>query len=302
MNEPPLTPEDPVDQLVRAYLHQRTDGDAAAGLRRIHATLHAAPPPARPRRRGWWAAAAVVLLVLAGSLYLTPARANPATLVRQAQQVHALPVDRCYLVETRLEPGSADARHPLWSASRQTRLWTRGDRFWIESGPPQRRWNWGRADDGKVWLAVSPNRGLRFDAGETPEALANLCDVYSMRIETLLGEVLAAFDLHLEDGEPGSDRIRAAPRPERPHPTVRGVQLDIDAETKVLRHVVIARAFRGRAPTTTTFTLIDTQTFDDARYQLEGHLTAPYQIYSRTFEPQRRRELLLGRFGQRALE
>jgi len=311
MNEQQPVPEAEVDQLVRAYLQQRTPhADAAAGLQRIRATLGpegtTAPRPfflkRLARRRGWLsAAAALLLVVLVGSVYLGPARASPATLLRQTRQAHALPVDRCYLVEYKVEPGTFDTRHPLWSATRQSRLWTRGDRFWIESGTTQRRWNWGRNEDSRLWLAVSASRGIRFEAGEAPDALALLCDVFSMKIETLLGEVLADFDLHWEEAEPGSLAIRAELQAGRTHPSLRSARLEIDAETKVLQRVVLSRTFRNRA-TTTTYTLIDSQTLEDSRYQLEGHLTAPYQIFSRTFEPQRRRELLLGRFGQRALE
>lgn len=292
MSEHPPLPEDQVDDLVRAYLRRKAQqSDAATGLQRVRATLGAA----RPRRRPWWLAAAVVgLALLAGGLYFGSGRASAEALVRQALQAHAMSVDRCYLVETQPDSGS-----PLWQAMRQSRLWTRGDRFWIESSIGPRQWSWGRDEEGQLWLAVSANRGLRYEAGEAPETLAFLCDVYSMKIETLLGDVLANFDLQREEAEPGTYRIRAELKPGHSHPSLRSAVLEIDAETKVLKKIVLARNFRGRPTKTATFTLIDSRNVDDSRYQLEGHLTAPYQIFSRSFEPQRRRELLFGRAGAR---
>jgi len=301
MNEPrPPAPEH-VDDLVRAYLQrQAAPADAHAGLQRIRATLaQAAPPPRLPCRRRWLTAAAALLLaVLGAGLYLGTGRASAETLLRQARQTHALPVDRCYRVESQVESAGLDQRQALWTAARQTRLWTRGDRFWLTSGGGQRQWNWGRDEENRLWLGFPANWGIRYEANETPEALALLCDVYSMRLDTLLGDVLADFDLHLDDGEPGVRTIRAEPKPGHAHASLRGATLVIDPASLVLRRIELTRTLRERGISRVTFTLIDTQTLPDRQYELEGHLTPPYQIYSRTFEPQRRRLLLLSRFGR----
>lgn len=286
----------PVDDAVRAYLRQQEEQcDAAAGLRRVRATLEqpAAPAGRRFLRRGLVSAAAVVLAaVLFGSWYTGSAQGREEKLVRQALQAHSQPVDRCYAVETRLDPATLEPRHPLWAAIRQKRLWTRGDRFYVDLTIGQRSWSMGSDKDGGLWLTGTPQIGSRYEAGETPEPLARLRDLYSMRVETLLHEVLADFDLTTQPAESGVERIHAEPKPGKVHRTLRSATLDIDAETKVLRRVVLQRSLAGRPPSAATFTLVDTQTLDDSRYELEGHLTAPYQIFTRTFEPDKRRQLL----------
>lgn len=285
-----------VDDAVRAYLRQQQEQcDPTAGLRRVRATLEQPAAPTRRRflRRGLVSAAAVVLAaVLFGSWYTGSAQGREEKLVRQALQTHSQPVDRCYAVETKLDPGTLEPRFPLWAAIRHMKLWTRGDRFYVDLTIGQRAWSMGSDKDGGMWLAVNPQRGVRYEAGEVPDHLARLRDVYSMRVETLLHEVLADFDLKSQPAEAGVERIQAELKSGHTHPTLHSATLDIDAETKVLRRVVLHRGVAGRPVSAATFTLVDTQTLPDSRYELEGHLTAPYQVFTRTFEPDKRRLLL----------
>ena len=305
MNEPRPPADEHVDELVRAYLHQQgARTDPHAGLQRVRATLAREAAPSRrsfAHRRSWLAAAAVLLAVVGAGVYLGSGRAvaSPEQLIRQARQAHALPVDRCYRVEWQVESDVLDQRHALWTAIRQTRLWTRVDRFALTSGVGNRLWHWGRDEERRLWLAFPANWGIRYEPNETPEALDLMCDVCSMQLDTLLGDVLADFDLHLDPAEPGFFVVRAEPKPGRAHPTLRGAKLTIAADTMALQRIELSRKWRNRAMAQVVFTLIDSQTLPDEQYQLEGHLTPPYQIYSRNFEPQRRRQLLLGRFGQR---
>src|SRR5262249_30465772 len=92
---------------------------------------------------------------------------------------------------------------------------------------------------------------------------------------------------------PGTRVIHAELRPGRIHPGLQSATLEIDAESKVLRKVVLTRALRGARLATVTFTLVETGRRSDARYQLEGHLDDGAVIYSRDNQPQRRRLLLL---------
>src|SRR5262249_46666559 len=156
----------------RAHLQKKArQADPHAGLQRIRATLGQKneSPPHRflsrlNSRRGWLtAAAAVVVAGLLGRFFLGSAGASENALVPQALQVHSQPVDRCYLVEIKREAEFLE-KHPLWAAIRQTRLWTRGDRFWIDSGAGVRQWSWGRDREGRLWLTLSANRGLRFES------------------------------------------------------------------------------------------------------------------------------------------
>src|SRR5262249_26516044 len=162
------------EALVRAHLQcQAEQTDPAPVYARLCVSLAATPqpaPPARsfPRRRFWhhtaWgtAAAAAVLFAFLGGLQLGSGKAGAKTLVRQARAGHLLPRDRCYLVEVRRDPPLPNASAPLTSPPRVIRLWTRGDRIWIESVQPQRSWAWGRDENGNVWMAFGPHRAIRF--------------------------------------------------------------------------------------------------------------------------------------------
>ena len=83
-------------------------------------------------------------------------------------------------------------------------------------------------------------------------------------------------------------------KPGRSHPSIKSVVLEIDAESRVVRRMVIERMYKGQPFATVTCTLVETETLDDDKFQLEGHLVPPYTIYTRDFEPARRRELLTG--------
>src|SRR5262249_52435580 len=151
MSERKPPSDDDVDALVRSHLaNEARTVDARALLDRVRARTTPPARPASPRRRRWlWgvaAAAAAVLLAVVG-LSLTSGQASAETLVLQAKQQHALPVDRCYLVQVKPEPGVLD-RFPILGQPRETRLWTRGDRFWMESLFLGRKGVWGRDDEG----------------------------------------------------------------------------------------------------------------------------------------------------------
>ncbi|WP_435010756.1 hypothetical protein P12x_002034 [Tundrisphaera lichenicola] len=307
MSEPSPSPEESVDALVRAYLdRQASQVDVGPALDRIREAMGRPRPKVAPRRKisRRWALGAVAASILLGSLgvlYLQPKQANAETIIRQSMDVHSQPMDRCYRVEIQAVAEFPDDGFPRLARPRRTRLWTRGDRFWIESDVGLLHLNWGRDPEGTLWLALSPRRGIRFDPDEVPPVVAFRCDVLSVRLETLLGELPRNFELRSEPG-PGfgsqaSTIIRTVPRPGR-WPILREAELEIDSETKVIRRMVLTRVLNGQA-ITTTFTLEETATLENSSYQLEGHLESPYLIFRRDFEPQRRRQLLLRLFGVR---
>jgi hypothetical protein len=299
MNAPHDPADHRIDALVRDHLAaQAATVDAADMLARVKSG--AGKPVARHRRRmtarAVWgtATAATVLLAFAGGWYVgeKPAHANPnaETLVREARQVHALPLDRCYLVQSVPEGERLLARYPEVAKPRETRLWTRGDRFWIESTNPEKHWAWGR-DQGRLWMALDGTKGVFFDRDEVAEkdelfhAVNVTCDMYSMRVETLLTEVLADFDLTRENTETAgpatTHHIRAELKPGVSSPRLRAAVLEIDAETRVLRRLVLHRTRRGEPVATVTFTLVETRTQSDETYTLEGHLNPDAQVYGR---------------------
>jgi hypothetical protein len=303
MNAPHDPKDQPIDALVRDHLAaQAATVDAADMLKRVQTAQRAATSPPPPRRRtkrvvvraAWGiATAAGLLLAFVGGWYIgeKPAQASAENLLREAREVHALPVDRCYLVQSVPEGDAVLSRYPQFSQPRETRLWTRGDRFWIESTNPEKHWAWGREEQGRLWLSLGGTRGVFFDRDEQLEhddlfqAVNLACEVFSMRVETLLDEVLAGFDLQRERSETigslATHRIRAEPKAGVSSPRMRGALLEIDAETRVLRRLVLQRTRKGQPLATVTFTLVETGTQSDETYTLEGHLNADAQRFGR---------------------
>jgi len=243
------------------------------------------------------AAAAIVIAFLFGSQGST-AQASPESILRDAQKIHQLPLDRCYLVEVKKDSALLEQSFPMMQKSRVTRLWTRGDRYWIESVNLQQRFAWGRDEKGDFWIALGTQRGIRFAADEVPIWLKVSAEVYSMRIEHLLEEVLRDFDLSREAASPGQPSsiiaVNARLKPGRRHPALRGARIEFDGETKVVRKLVLERTRHGEPVATVTYLLVDTQPQDTALYTLEGQLEVPYEVYTSSDETQRRQ--WLGRF------
>ena len=295
-------PDDNLDALIRAKL----DRDAErVDPRELFARIVGVEQKPRTAWRvggylgGVAVAAGLAFLLFGGLFYAKPGPASAETLVRDAQQVHHQPVDRCYLVEVRRESDSLEESRRVTAQSQTTRLWTRGDRFWIESTNPQSRWAWGRDERGGVWLAFGAvTRGVRLDPDEVPRSLEQASDLYSMQLETLLSNIRRDFTLTREPLPDSSGvLISATLKPGRYSPTLRGATLELDPETKVVRKLVLNRVLNGQPFATVTYTLVETGTQDDAKYQLEGHLPAGAAVLSRTTLPQLRDTVMRKFFG-----
>ncbi|HEX3147847.1 MAG TPA: hypothetical protein VHR66_07165 [Gemmataceae bacterium] len=305
--------DDNLDRLLADHLVRQAEReDVGSLLTRIQTTVKLDRPTVR---KSWtsrvrqvisWSVPVAVAIGIAVVVLLPthpePLKASPQALLQEAQKAHHLPLDRCYLVEFQRQDDPADEGNPLAALSRTTRLWTRGDRFWIESTNPRARWAWGRDESGSIWVAPGPRRGIRVEPEETPRWLAVNCDICEMRPEHLLGELLRDFNLVREDCEtPATQVIRAERKPGHFGPPIRSAILELDSDTKALRRVVLDRAGPMR-PTTTTYTLVETQTQSDDRYRLEGHLVAPFEILTAENQPFQRRQALALVFGPRALD
>lgn len=296
-----------LDDLVRGSLQRAADAiDPRPMFVRIFAELDApartieplvrVPLPrwSRPSyvsRQAWVLLAGLVLVVVLSMTPTSSALPRVEALVRDSQAVHRQPVDRCYLVEVRKEAGwPRPADEP---PVKRTRLWTRGDQFWMESAEPNQAWKLGRDESGGWWLTWANRRGLRLDANEVPPWLQIFGDVNAMQLDTLLSDVLKHFELKRDAGPGGTTTIlHATLRPKAWHPWLHRAILELDRETKVLRRVVLHRVRMGVPLATSTYTLIDTGTQPDANYRLEGHLFSPYEVFSRSHLPERRSEIL----------
>ena len=218
-------------------------------------------------------------------------RVSAAEVVRGAQETHAGLVERCYTVVVQRD----DPNLPEYSP-RDVRVWTQGDRFWVEMNRLNGRWAWGREAQGSVWLALGPRRAVRIEAEEMGDTLRAICDLYSLELETLLSDALRHCRLEWTESDALTHVIIA-----RPRGWVRGglqqAVLEVDKETKAIRRLVIERRFPQRGASTVTFTLVEARTPDESKYQAEGHLTAPFRVFTRDSNPERRSEALATWFG-----
>lgn len=314
MNNANTNPDD-FDRLLADHLrHQAASEDASGLLQRIQRTMaHETPvtTPTKPRYRWvktslfWLSSTAVAACIMIAFMATPtePLRASPQALLEEAQKIHQLPLDRCYLVEFQREAEFTDEANPLAAVSRTTKLWTRGDRFCIESlNPRGLQARWGRDQDGVIWISPGPHAAVRIDPKENPPRwMTAMCDTCEMRPEHLLDELLRNFNLSREESPDNAVQIiRAELKPGHWH-AVRRAELELDTETKVLRTVVLYRSM-GSINTITRYTLIDTQTLDEDYYRIEGQLSAPYRIFTADgpFEPRRR--IMMQMFGPRGAD
>jgi hypothetical protein len=288
------TPPDPLDALVRSHLE--VDGRAASPARVVNsvlANLDDRPTASRPRRRMAVLRLAVAAALLLGLFAVTPrpvAHAGPGEVVRQSQKVHQLAVDRCYVVRT--EPSD---KLRLRLPRHEARLWTRGDRFWVEPAFAGKG-VWGRDEHGRTWVVPSPSAGLRYDADEIPESLARFIEVRAVRLPTLLGEVLRDCDLALEENSPPGVRVVLATSRAGTRAGFAGARIEVAEETGVVRRLVLRPRVMGKELAVVTLTLQETCSQPDDHYRAEGHLLPGAPVHDRT-DPRPRRQLLL-----RALE
>ncbi len=283
-----MTPDEPhpVDGLVRVHLdREAAKVDAHAMLARVK------QPPVQPRH-GWrWVGVALGAALAAGLAFLfimgngpepTPLAASPDELLRESRITHEAATDRCYAVVAEWEPIPLRVLK-LEPLVRTSKLWTRGDQFWIETTDPQgRSIAWGQTKDGKVWVAPSRAVGLVYDEADVGEPLARYCELMSLRVVTTLGELLADYDLYRRDaGQPGEPiRIEASRRPVQGLVQKFGhVALELDPETKVIQKAVLSRRVNGETVGTLTFTLTETAKLADDQYTVAGHLDAKHTLH-----------------------
>lgn len=252
------------------------------------------PGARRSWPRGWVSLAAAACFAAVAALVsvslLTNASASPTAILKHALEAHSAMLDRCYRVEVQVAPGSPDAKR--LPATFESRLWTRGDRFWIETRTGERSVAWGREARGAIWFALSSELGVRLEADEVGERLALHCELRALQVESLLHTVLTDFDLRREPGGPGLQVIHAQLKAGGAHPLYRAALLEVDTESGVVRRVVLDRVHRGRPAATVTFTLLETGLQSEAAYTMAGHLAPQAKVYDRQTEPDKRGPLL----------
>ena len=270
----------------------------------------------------WAAAASLVLAAVIGSLVLmNQSSASAAELVRHALKAHAATMDRCYRIGLKMEAASGLEKGP----ATENRLWTRGDRCWIETRSGNQTVAWGHDEQGQVWFALSPKVGVRFDPVEASqrmglmrermeqfgqmrgggpgefarcfERLSLTCDLCSLQVETLLQGLLADFDLRREASGANGYLIQADLKAGHTNAFCHKVALEVDTASGVLRSLVVKRLHNGQPAAEVTFTLVETGEQPDVSYTLAGHLGPDAVIYDRGSGPLRQGPLLMDFMG-----
>jgi hypothetical protein len=293
---------DRIDRLVRQHLErQEARFDGAEILWMVKRRQAALARRATVRRyvyagAGGLASAAALILVLLWGGNTNVAQAGPEQLVREAKDALAVPADRCYQMSTAWPPELVKQFPVLGAATRESKLWTRGDRFWIDTTAGERHWSWGRTEDGAVWF-VHNKTAVLFEADEIggSDVISAIATLYSMQPEHLLELVLNEFDLAYADAPdaPGLRRVVATGKPGREHRNVLRAVVDINPATKVIQRIVLERLFRGEAAGEITFTLADSQPQPDEDYTLAGHTDPGVRVLDRDHAPARQKAVQL---------
>jgi hypothetical protein len=268
----------PVDAMIKRYLDSHTGDASAKSLADRVLSSHDATAQKASRRsirtvRWVSLLAASVVVAFLGGLYLTPLQASPQAVVRSALQAHALPVDRLYYVETTFAPRIPTARIVGGERVRRNYLWTRGDSFWLEPISSGSSFCIGRDPMDELWMVIGGGKmGVHMPMSSVPEPVRKAAELMTMKVETLLSQVLHDFSLREERAPRGTHLIIATPNRPLEATKVRSITLEIDSATRVMRRVVVEKCNEGQPVATVSFQLLETGSQPDSAYTLEGHL------------------------------
>jgi hypothetical protein len=298
MNGHPQPSGGEVERWVLDSLQRRErEVDPARILAGVRARLAAEAQPPSPRspsrlRRWLWRAAlaAGVLVATFWGSQLGPHHVSADTLVQQAlAEARHRPADRCYQVVFEWQPAAGE-RPLLLPPPQEARVWTRGDRFWVEPVRPRGPWAWGRDEKGRYWIAAG-KFGFRFDANDVPAPLASTLEVFALQPDNILQDALAHCELSRSESAPDRHTIQAQLKPGHKLASFRSALFELDAGSKALQRLVLSRSFQ-RSTATMSFTLLESKSQPDAHYTLEHHLRPGGRVLSRDQGPLHRVDLL----------
>ena len=287
--------EHPVDRAVREHLEREAAMvDAVAVLAKVRAHAPASVSVRNLTRRAWLrgaaigtggaiAAGAALYFVLGGEGPVEPKILSAAELIQEAKTAHEVEkTDRSYDVVADWEVTPFQKRFPFRPIAKKAKLWTRGDQFFVESnfadGLPVK---WGQEKSGRVWILPRPDRVLVYEPDDLAEPLARFCEMMSLRLVGTLAELLTQFDLKRQPAGPNEPiRIEANPRgnPNSSLPRLSKVVIELDPKTKIVRKAVLTRAMNGETIGSIEFTLQETASLDEKKYEYRTHAAAVHQI------------------------
>ena len=248
------------------------------------------------RRTMWWllGAAAALLLVVGSQSLERKAQAQAAETVRAARAAVLATDDRCYRVTwTRLP--RVLSRFPRLAGADEARIWTREDRFLIETKADGAPLFWGSDEKQRLWFLVGPGVAIRYERHELSAQRAALAEVLVLRLDTLLDDLLVDFRLEQDSGPGGAPNkrvlIRATRQESRRRHDFDTAELEIDAASNTVERLTLASRDPEAGVGLVTFVREHTDKLDDSAYRVEGHVSAAAQIYE-SDRPRRRRQLL----------
>jgi hypothetical protein len=231
-------------------------------------------------------------MIVVGLASLPQATASPIAVVKKALEACRTLLDRRYAV--RIEPARPGPRHLMGRDTplRESTLWARDARFVQSAEILGRNLVWGRDADGAVWFAVSRRAVAVFEAAEIPDALAEVCDLRALDLETFLASLLADFDLERTGRTASTDMIVGRPRAGAGWSKFGSVELEIVRESMLVRSVVLERRRRDRQVAIVRFTLEETASRKEAEYEWHSHVDPDAEVCDRRSALGARRELL----------
>ncbi|MFM7059514.1 MAG: hypothetical protein ACKO2P_21585 [Planctomycetota bacterium] len=306
-------PESDVDRLQQTLEETPDLLHALADLALLHQmlakTVLAAPHPlAEPAadtsqlKPGRWpvrtavcvCSAVAACLLLCAQLVSSSAVASPADVVRRSLARYQPGLDRCYTVHVQPEERLRRLGLRRRAVQPQSTLWVRDQRFLQVFGPPGQQLVWGRNAQGAVWFTNGGDSAAVFEADEVPDMLRELCDLRTLQLPTLLQALLQDYELKWSHAESGLHTILAQPRLSPADSRYGAVEIQIEADTHLVRDVVMERLQDGRIIAALNFSLQDLRPQQDSLYEIQTHLQRNAVVLDRTSRAGSRAELLRG--------
>jgi hypothetical protein len=238
------------------------------------------------------ATAVVAVVVLCLQLFLPPAAAGPAELVRRTLAEFQSSTDRCYSVH--VESGGLQRRTGFRRRIRlpDSTLWVRGNRFAQEFEAEDGQLVWGRNSAGAVWFSVSGKTAAVFESDEVPEVLSDACDLRTLQLPTLLETLLRDYDLEYSSRRPETSRVLARPRSVTMSSKYGDIEIDIDPQSLLVRRVALERLRDQRVVAVVSFSLVEVRSREESLYELTAHLDPAAEALDHSGKAGGRAELL----------